>query len=79
MKRNRVPFIDFETNFPKRRLPTPTVVGAFTLSKQKKIAKLLEDTPQTLFRGVIRQLYAESTKHVDYAFSNTSTIVRFLI
>jgi len=51
MKRNKAPFIDFETGYPKKPPKTPTVFTAFTLSKQRKIEKLLEETPQVTFRG----------------------------
>lgn len=64
IKRNRVPFVDFETNFPKQDLPAPTVVGAFTLAKQQKLERLLEATPQTTFRGrVIPRLSTHKIKH----------------
>lgn len=54
MKRNRPPYIDFETGcssrdvrpaaigFPKSDPPKQTVVAAFTLAKQQKLEKLLE-------------------------------------
>jgi large subunit ribosomal protein L2 len=62
--RNRVPFVDFETGFPKQQLPAPTVNGPFTLTKQKNILKLLGDTPQLPFRGrVISRLSTRLIKH----------------
>lgn len=64
MKRNRVPFIDFETHYPKTDTPPPAVRGAFTLAKQKKLVKLLEATPQDTFRGrVIPALSCVEVKH----------------
>lgn len=64
IKRNRVPFVDFETGFPKSTPAPPTVLGAFTLAKQQKLERLLEGTPQETFRGrVIRQLSCHRIKH----------------
>lgn len=64
IKRNRVPFVDFETGFPKKSTPSPTVVGAFTLAKQQKLERLLEATPQTTFRGrVVPRLSYGRVKH----------------
>jgi len=64
IKRNRVPFIDFETGFPKAEPPTQTVLGAFTLAKQQKLERLLEATPQVTFKGrVIPRLSCWKVKH----------------
>jgi len=64
IKRNRVPFVDFETGFPKTELPAQTVVGAFTLAKQQKLERLLAATPQDTFRGrVIPRLSTQRIKH----------------
>jgi len=64
IKRNRVPFVDFETGFPKTPQPSQTVVGAFTLAKQQKLERLLEATPQKTFRGrVIPKLSVWKVKH----------------
>jgi len=64
IKRNRVPFIDFETGFPKAAPVAPTVLGAFTLAKQQKLERLLEGTPQETFRGrVIPKLSTHRIKH----------------
>mmetsp|Transcript_20048 Transcript_20048/g.47136 ORF Transcript_20048/g.47136 Transcript_20048/m.47136 type:complete len:354 (+) Transcript_20048:47-1108(+) len=64
MKRNRVPYIDFETGFPKGETPKQTVGTAFTLAKQQKLERLLEATPQTTFRGrVIKQLSTRRIRH----------------
>mmetsp|Transcript_63317 Transcript_63317/g.151047 ORF Transcript_63317/g.151047 Transcript_63317/m.151047 type:complete len:360 (+) Transcript_63317:177-1256(+) len=64
IKRNRVPFIDFETAFPKEPPPPQTVVGAFTLAKQQKLERLLEATPQETFRGrVIPRLSIYKVQH----------------
>lgn len=64
IKRNRVPFVDFETGFPKAQPPPQTVVGAFTLAKQQKLERLLEATPQKTFRGrVIPKLSVWKVKH----------------
>lgn len=64
IKRNRVPFIDFETGFPKPQPPPQTVVGPFTLAKQQKLERLLEATPQKTFKGrVIARLSTWKVKH----------------
>lgn len=64
LKRNRVPFVDFETGFPKKPQASPSVVGAFTLAKQQKLEHLLEGTPQDTFRGrVIPKLSTHRIKH----------------
>mmetsp|Transcript_48073 Transcript_48073/g.103008 ORF Transcript_48073/g.103008 Transcript_48073/m.103008 type:complete len:374 (-) Transcript_48073:43-1164(-) len=64
IKRNRVPFIDFETGFPKKDPEAPNVVGAFTLAKQQKLDRLLAATPQKTFRGrVIPKLSTWKIKH----------------
>lgn len=64
IKRNRVPFVDFETGFPKEPPQVQSVVGAFTLAKQQKLERLLEATPQTTFRGrVIPALSVWKVKH----------------
>jgi len=64
IKRNRVPFVDFETGFPKAQPPAQTVVGAFTLAKQQKLERLLEATPQKTFKGrVIPKLSVWKVKH----------------
>eukprot|EP00930_Biecheleria_cincta_P061897 TRINITY_DN47436_c0_g1_i1.p1 TRINITY_DN47436_c0_g1~~TRINITY_DN47436_c0_g1_i1.p1 ORF type:complete len:356 (+),score=40.54 TRINITY_DN47436_c0_g1_i1:78-1145(+) len=64
IKRNRVPFIDFETGFPKEPPPKQSVVGAFTLAKQQKLERLLEATPQKTFRGrVIQKLSTRRIRH----------------
>jgi len=64
IKRNRVPFVDFETGFPKPETPPQTVVGAFTLAKQQKLERLLEATPQKTFKGrVIPALSCWKVKH----------------
>lgn len=64
LKRNRVPFIDFETGFPKAAPKSPSVVGAFTLAKQQKLERLLAATPQKTFRGrVIPRLSTWRVKH----------------
>mmetsp|Transcript_63609 Transcript_63609/g.186047 ORF Transcript_63609/g.186047 Transcript_63609/m.186047 type:complete len:361 (-) Transcript_63609:75-1157(-) len=64
IKRNRVPFVDFETGFPKGPAPVQSVVGAFTLAKQQKLERLLEGTPQTTFKGrVIPRLSCWKVKH----------------
>ncbi|CAE7248254.1 rplB [Symbiodinium natans] len=64
MKRNRVPYIDFETGFPKEEAPKQTVGTAFTLAKQQKLERLLEATPQSTFRGrVIKQLSTRRIRH----------------
>ncbi|CAE7537525.1 rplB [Symbiodinium pilosum] len=64
MKRNRVPYIDFETGFPKGEPPKQSVGTAFTLAKQQKLERLLEATPQTTFRGrVIKQLSTRRIRH----------------
>lgn len=64
IKRNRVPFVDFETGFPKAEPTTPSVLGAFTLAKQQKLERLLEATPQETFKGrVIPKLSCNRVKH----------------
>eukprot|EP00929_Paragymnodinium_shiwhaense_P008184 TRINITY_DN112128_c0_g1_i1.p1 TRINITY_DN112128_c0_g1~~TRINITY_DN112128_c0_g1_i1.p1 ORF type:complete len:375 (+),score=63.48 TRINITY_DN112128_c0_g1_i1:151-1275(+) len=64
VKRNRVPFIDFETGFPKTPMPRQTVLGAFTLAKQQKLERLLEATPQETFKGrVVSKLSVYKIKH----------------
>mmetsp|Transcript_165966 Transcript_165966/g.532789 ORF Transcript_165966/g.532789 Transcript_165966/m.532789 type:complete len:375 (-) Transcript_165966:79-1203(-) len=64
IKRNRVPFVDFETGFPKGPTPPQSVVGAFTLAKQQKLERLLAATPQKTFRGrVIPALSTWRVKH----------------
>lgn len=64
IKRNRVPFVDFETGFPKQTPAPPTVLAAFTLAKQQKLERLLEGTPQETFRGrVIPKLSTHRIKH----------------
>jgi len=64
IKRNRVPFVDFETGFPKAAPKPPTVQGAFTLAKQQKLERLLSATPQTTFKGrVIPKLSVWKVKH----------------
>ncbi|CAJ1328201.1 unnamed protein product [Effrenium voratum] len=64
MKRNRPPYIDFETGFPKEELPKQSVIAAFTLAKQQKLEKLLEATPQKTFRGrVIKGLSTGRKRH----------------
>jgi len=64
IKRNRVPFVDFETGYPKGEPPQQTVLGAFTLAKQQKLERLLEATPQKTFRGrVIPALSCWKVKH----------------
>ena|ERR1719284_361776 len=64
IKRNRVPFVDFETGFPKKAPEQASVLGAFTIAKQQKLEKLLEATPQTTFRGrVIPALSCHRVKH----------------
>lgn len=64
IKRNRVPFIDFETGFPKAEPPPQTVQRAFTLAKQTKLQRLLEATPQVTFKGrVIPRLSVWKVKH----------------
>ncbi|KAF4665867.1 54S ribosomal protein L2 mitochondrial [Perkinsus olseni] len=58
IKRNRIPFINFETGAPKADMSQPSVVTPFTQEKQRKILKLVNETaPLRLFRGrVIPQL-----------------------
>ncbi|KAF4713288.1 54S ribosomal protein L2 mitochondrial, partial [Perkinsus olseni] len=58
IKRNRIPFINFETGAPKADMSHPSVVTPFTQEKQRKILKLVNETaPLRLFRGrVIPQL-----------------------
>jgi len=64
IKRNRVPFVDFETGFPKQPPAAPSVLGAFTLAKQKKLEHLLEGSPQDTFKGrVIPRLSTHRIKH----------------
>mmetsp|Transcript_23121 Transcript_23121/g.41797 ORF Transcript_23121/g.41797 Transcript_23121/m.41797 type:complete len:356 (-) Transcript_23121:45-1112(-) len=64
MKRNRVPFVDFETGFPKAEAPKQSVLGSFTLAKQQKLERLLEATPQKTFRGrVIGKLSTKRIRH----------------
>ncbi|CEM21164.1 unnamed protein product [Vitrella brassicaformis CCMP3155] len=64
IKRNHAPFIDFETGFPKKPLPQPHVVNAFTMAKQTKILRLLEGNPQRLFQGrVMEKLSWRRLKH----------------
>jgi ribosomal protein L2 len=64
IKRNRVPFVDFETGFPKAHPSAQTVQGAFNLAKQQKLERLLEATPQNTFRGrVIPRLSTWKVKH----------------
>eukprot|EP00389_Voromonas_pontica_P004096 GDKH01006082.1.p1 GENE.GDKH01006082.1~~GDKH01006082.1.p1 ORF type:complete len:359 (+),score=29.80 GDKH01006082.1:181-1257(+) len=62
-KRNVPAYIDFETHFPKKELTPPTIRGAFTMAKQKKMLQLISDT-QTKFRGrVVKPLTALHIKH----------------
>ena len=59
IKRNRVPFVNFETGAPARirQLHEPSVVSPYTAAKQEKIINSLKDSPHSLFHGrVIRQL-----------------------
>lgn len=64
LRRNHIPFTDFETGFPKRPQPSPTVLSAFTLSKQRKLTRLLAGEPQKTFRGrVVHQLSVLRVNH----------------
>lgn len=64
IKRNRVPFVDFDTAFPKAEPQMQSVPGAFTLAKQQKLERLLEATPQKTFKGrVIPGLSCWKIKH----------------
>eukprot|EP00913_Durusdinium_trenchii_P027942 g26199.t1 len=77
MKRNRPPYIDFETGFPKSDPPKQTVVAAFTLAKQQKLEKLLEATPQKTFRGrVIKQLSTRRIRHAGRNDDIPATVLR---
>lgn len=64
IKRNRVPFVDFETGYPKKDTGMKSVISAFTLAKQQKLDRLLEATPQVTFRGrVVPQLSIFRVRH----------------
>uniref|UniRef100_A0A0G4GQM5 Uncharacterized protein n=1 Tax=Chromera velia CCMP2878 TaxID=1169474 RepID=A0A0G4GQM5_9ALVE len=64
IKRNKSPYMDFETLFPKKPIPAPTVVSAFTMAKQVKIEKLLTGASQRTWQGrVIRQLSIMKVQH----------------
>jgi len=64
IKRNRVPFVDFETGFPKQPPQPQRVLGAFTYAKQQKLEKLLEAEPLQTFKGrVIPKLSCHRVKH----------------
>eukprot|EP00921_Rhytidocystis_pertsovi_P016915 GHVQ01026643.1.p1 GENE.GHVQ01026643.1~~GHVQ01026643.1.p1 ORF type:complete len:138 (+),score=8.93 GHVQ01026643.1:436-849(+) len=57
IKRNRVPFFDFETGFPKTKIPPPTIATPFTVSKQQRLREMMKSNPQLTFKGrVVRQL-----------------------
>ncbi|KEG02262.1 50S ribosomal protein L2 [Plasmodium vinckei vinckei] len=63
IKKNVPDYIDFETFFPKREIK-PDVLSPFTMSKQQRLEKLLEDNPLVLYKGrVIKNLSCPKIKH----------------
>lgn len=63
IRRNVPEYIDFDTCFPKRQTQ-PEVLTAFTLAKQQRLEKLLENNPLILHRGrVIKQLSCRKIKN----------------
>ncbi|CDU17946.1 ribosomal protein L2 [Plasmodium yoelii 17X] len=63
IKKNVPEYIDFETFFPKREIK-PDVLSPFTMSKQQRLEKLLEDNPLVLYKGrVIKKLSCPKIKH----------------
>ena len=58
-KRNRIPFVNFETGVPDRlrKVPQPTVTAPYTAAKQEKLLQVLGPKANKLFHGrVIKQL-----------------------
>ncbi|VWU50380.1 mitochondrial ribosomal protein L2 precursor [Hepatocystis sp. ex Piliocolobus tephrosceles] len=63
IKRNVPQYIDFETCYPKKEIKLD-VLSAFTMSKQQRLDKLLEDNPLILYKGrVIKKLSCPKIKN----------------
>lgn len=63
IKRNVPEYIDFDTCFPKREIQ-PEVLTAFTMAKQQRLEKLLENNPLILYKGrVIKHLSCRRIKN----------------
>merc|ERR1719235_243822 len=75
IKRNKVPFVDFETSLPKKALPPATVVAPFTKRKQSMLAKLLKMSPQELYKGRVHMgLSCWKVKHGGRNISGRVTV-----
>jgi large subunit ribosomal protein L2 len=78
IKRNRVPFVNFETGAPVEKYATPNVSSSpYSLAKQDRIIETMKSRPQGLYHGrVIKQLSVPLIQFGGRNMNGTVTIRR---